>query len=65
LSGTAPPQIVREATLDDAGAAAELLGQLGYPVSASEARTRLARGGEHGTGNYRERTRAELLRRRP
>jgi len=41
-----PPVTVRDATPDDAPAAAELLEELGYPVSAGEARARLARAGE-------------------
>ena len=40
------PLIVREATEDDAAAVAELLDQLGYPMSVEEARSRLGRDGD-------------------
>jgi ribosomal protein S18 acetylase RimI-like enzyme len=46
LSGPAPPLTLREAAAADAGAAAELLAELGYPVSAGQVRARLGRGGE-------------------
>jgi GNAT superfamily N-acetyltransferase len=44
--GTTVELTVRDAVPDDAGAVAELLGALGYPVAVDEARGRLARGGE-------------------
>ncbi|HKA09846.1 MAG TPA: GNAT family N-acetyltransferase [Candidatus Dormibacteraeota bacterium] len=41
------PLTLRPAVTDDAQVVADLLGQLGYPVSADEARSRLNRDGAH------------------